>query len=150
MLPPDFSTRIFMKRLFKNVFALLSVPGIVFFLSQAAHGQNKTINVNLYANNDPYNNSQWNNQLITQPSYPFTSGTYNYSDATASTVYTTISASQGPTTSTYADNGAGYATAMCPSSVPPHGFQIRQQVLQDDRDPWTAGASLAAMPMWPA
>ena len=80
-------------------------------------GNGNTVNVNLYANNDPYNNSQWNNQLITQSNYPYTSGVYNFDYGAASTIYTTISASQTPSSSTYGDNGAGYPTTMCPSEV---------------------------------
>ncbi len=62
---------------FKNTSVLL-LAVIGFFFGQSVKSQNKTNNDNLYANADPYVNTQWINQLITQASYPFTSGVYNY------------------------------------------------------------------------
>lgn len=103
-------------------FLFIAFIGISFLQTVAA--QDKVINVNLYANNDPYSNSQWNNQLITQASYPFTSGVYNYSDGSPSAIFTTISSSQGPTTTTFADNGTNYPTTMCPPSVGRYGSYL--------------------------
>lgn len=89
-------------------------------------GSTKTVNVNLYANNDPYTNSTWNNQLITQATYPYTSGVYNYDYGSHSPWYSTISTSQGPTASTYADNGAGYPVTMCPTEVGRYASYVSQ------------------------
>ena len=82
---------------------------IVVVVNSATGGQNKTINVNLFSNNSPYNNSAWNNwDFIANPTSP----AFKYSDGSSSIIYSSIK-----TGSDYAQLDNYITLPMCPNEV---------------------------------
>ncbi len=77
-------------------------------------GFSGTINVNIFGGTAPYSNSQWNNWNTGTGAFTtgVTSGTFNFSDGSSSSVYATLSHQTG-----MSDNGTGYLTTTPPAEV---------------------------------
>jgi hypothetical protein len=79
-------------------------------VNAALQTQSAVLNVNIYGNNDPYGNAAWNDWNL--GSNNLTSGKFNYSTGTASTIAAVFS-----TQTAIADNGASYPVTLCPQKV---------------------------------
>lgn len=86
---------------------------LVVFLFCGSHSfvsaQSKTINVNLYSNNGPYNNAAWNNwEFRLNPA----SNLFKYTDGTVSTITSSVRAGMD-----YAQHNNYTTLPMCPNEV---------------------------------
>jgi poly(3-hydroxybutyrate) depolymerase len=71
----------------------------------------KYVRVNLYGGTNPYNLDGWNNWNVPSTSN-ISSGNFNFSDGSASSINSVLSSSAA-----IADNGATYGGTMCPAQV---------------------------------
>jgi hypothetical protein len=86
----------------------------------------KTVKVNVFTGNFPYNNNQWNNWNVgTGSKKDIQSSAFTYTDLTVSTITATLSSSYATV-----DNGSNYGQGMAPAQVLRHtSYDTKERTL---------------------